>query len=133
MARRTLYLPALIVAAVLMACAGALLLAVSSEGEATSPGKNGRIAYASGDPSDQSEPYFGPIYTITPGGGGRSKVANGLAPSYSPDGKRIAYYTLYKGNAGSDIYTINVGGEGKFRVTHTKKKEGSDPSWGSRP
>ena len=39
MARRTLYLPALIVAAVLMACAVALLLAVSSEGEATSPGK----------------------------------------------------------------------------------------------
>jgi hypothetical protein len=32
MARRTLYLPALIVAAVLMACAGALLLAVSREG-----------------------------------------------------------------------------------------------------
>jgi hypothetical protein len=35
--------------------------------------------------------------------------------------------------AESDIYTINVGGEGLFRVTHTKKKEESDPSWGSRP
>src|SRR5215208_2040429 len=93
--RRMLYLPALIVALVLMACAVALL-AVSREGEATFPGKNGRIAYASDDPR---EPYFGPIYTITPGGGGKSKVTNGLAPSYSPDGKRIAYFTLHnKGN-----------------------------------
>ena len=43
MVRRTLYLPALLLgtlaAAVLVACAVALLLAVSSEGEATSPGK----------------------------------------------------------------------------------------------
>ena len=111
--RRMLYLPALIVALVLMACAVALL-AVSREGEATFPGKNGRIAYASDDPR---EPYFGPIYTITPGGGGKSKVTNGLAPSYSPDGKRIAYATLHNKGNDADIYTIDVGGGGKSKVT----------------
>jgi hypothetical protein len=49
MTRRTLYLPALLgtlAAAVLMACAAAVL-AASERTEATFPGKNGRIAYAS--------------------------------------------------------------------------------------
>jgi Tol biopolymer transport system component len=128
--RRTLYLPALIAAAGLMACAAALL-AVSEKAEAASPGKNGRIAYSVfGGGMD------GAIYTINPGGGGKTKVARGYHPSYSPDGKKIAY-TGYKGlgddeGFDSDIYTINVGGGGKFRVTHNNAYEG-DPSWGSRP
>ncbi len=68
------------------------------------------------------------IYTISARGGGQIKVAEGGDdPSYSPDGKKIVYYT------GShlqhpDIYTINVGGGGKTKVT-----EGWTPSWGSRP
>ena len=43
MTRRMLYLPALIVAAVLVACA-VVLLVVPEEAEATFPDKNGRIA-----------------------------------------------------------------------------------------
>jgi hypothetical protein len=46
-ARRTLYLPVMIAAAVLMACAA--VLAVSERAEATFPGKNGRIAYSAFD------------------------------------------------------------------------------------
>jgi hypothetical protein len=57
--RRTLYLPALIVASVLMACAAAVL-AVSKEAEATFPGKNGKIAYENNRV----------IYTVKPDGGG---------------------------------------------------------------
>jgi Tol biopolymer transport system component len=53
-------------------------------------------------------------------------VEGGDDPDYSPDGKKIVYYT------GNDIrgkiYTINVEGEGKSKVT-----EGSNPSWGSLP
>ena len=41
---QTFYLPALIVAGVLLACAAAVL-AVSREVEATFPAKNGKIAY----------------------------------------------------------------------------------------
>src|SRR5918993_2160689 len=92
MRRRTLYVPALIVAAVLVACAAALL-ALSEKAEATFPGKNGRIAYDAyalgrGSPSQ--------IFTINPGGGGKTKVTNPRVggdeePSYSPNGKRIAY------------------------------------------
>ncbi len=101
---RTLYLPALasLVAAVLLACAAALL-AVSKEAEATFPGKNGRIAYSAfGERTDDA------IYTINPGEGATTKVTRGYQPSYSPDGKRIAY-TSYDGHD-TEIYTIKVGG-----------------------
>ena len=93
MTRRMLYLPALIVAAVLMACA-VVVLALSEKAEATFPGKNGRIAYSSFDGRDAE------IYTIKAGGGGKTNVTNNntndLTPSYSPDGKKIAY-TVYEG------------------------------------
>jgi Tol biopolymer transport system component len=109
---RTLYLPALVVAGVLVACAAALTsLALSEKAEAALAGKKGKIAYV----------FFGRnggIYTKNPDGGGKTKVTNGEQPAYSPNGKRIAY-------VGSDgIYTINVGGGGKTKVT-----EGSAPSY----
>jgi Tol biopolymer transport system component len=104
---RTLYLPVLIVAGVLMACAAALL-ALSEKAEATFPGKNGRIAYVAGA-----------IKTINPGGGGKTKVTmtwGGEQPSYSPNGKRIAYASWDAHD--QEIYTIRVGGGGKTQVTH---------------
>jgi hypothetical protein len=76
MARRTLYLPVLIAAAVAVACAVALS-ALSEKAEATFPGKNGRIAYASYDapfPDGDLE-----IYTINARGGGKSRVTNNYA------------------------------------------------------
>ena len=98
--RRTLYLPALIVAAVLVACA-VVLLAVSEGAEAALAGKNGKIAYVRFGRG-------GEIFTINPGGGGNTKVTNGDSPAYSPNGRRIAY---------DGIYTINAGGGGKYKVT----------------
>ena len=66
-------------------------------------------------------------------GGGKTKVTRGYQPSYSPNGKRIAY-TLYKPNAfQSDIYTIDAFGGGKSRVTNTDNAFERGPSWGSRP
>ena len=118
MARRgTLYLPVMIAAAVLVACSLALL-ALSGEAGAAFPGKNGRIAYNAG----------GVIYTINPDGSGKSKVTEGGDdPDYSPDGKKIVYYTgSHLRNP--DVYTIDVGGGGKSKVA-----EGWTPSWGPRP
>jgi Tol biopolymer transport system component len=72
------------------------------------------------------------IYTINIGGGGKTKVTNGGQPSYSPDGKKIAY-TVYKGNAtGGGIYTIKVGGGNKTKLIDNNAGE-AGPSWGSRP
>ena len=60
--RRTLYLPVMIAAAVLLVCAAALL-AGSQKAEATFRGHNGKIAYASYDGNDYE------IYTINAVGG----------------------------------------------------------------
>ena len=110
MAGRTFYVAVMIAAAVLMACAAALL-ALSEKAEATFPVKNGRIAYSAFDfdrgPDDT-------IYTIKPGGGAKTKLTRGYQPSYSPNGKKIAY-TLF-GGADSEIYTIKVGGDAKTQL-----------------
>jgi len=90
---------------------------------ATFPGPNGKIAYMVLNDSG--------IYTINPGGGGKTKVAVGQEPSYSPDGKRIVY-SGYDGND-SEICTINVGGGGKSQVTNTTNSLAGSPSWGRRP
>jgi TolB protein len=124
MTRRTrLHLPALLVgAAVLVACA-AVVLAAPREAEATFPGKNGRIAY---------QDWFSlVIYTINPNGSGKHEVTESCVyPSladYSPTGKKITY-TSCEGRLGKDlgISTINVGGGGKFRVTHVTHNNTDD-------
>ena len=124
---RMLYLPALLLAAVLLACAAALL-ALSEKAEATFPGKNGRIVYSGFDGHDNE------IYTINPDGTGRFNVTKTNAwesnPDYSPNGKKIAYES--EDGLDPKIYTIKVGGGGKSQVTNSKY-EASQPSWGSRP
>ena len=75
--RRTLYLPALIVVAVLMACAAALL-AVSEKAQATFAGKPGKIAYSGKDgPKGDAE-----IYTIKAGGGGRVQLTGNTTDDF---------------------------------------------------
>jgi TolB protein len=121
---RMLYLPALIVAAVLMACA-VVMLALSEKAEATFPGKNGRIAYASYDaplPKGDAE-----IYTINPDGSGNTQLTHNdtddLDPSYSPDGKKIVYVAQDGPKGDLEIYTINSRGGDKFQLTHNDVDE----------
>ena len=122
MARRTLYLPVIIAAAVTVACVVALS-AVSEKAEATFPGKNGKIAY---------QDWFSlVIYTINPNGSGKTKLTETCVypslPDYSPTGKKIIY-TSCEDTLGKDsgISTINVGGGGKFEVTHVTHNNTDD-------
>jgi Tol biopolymer transport system component len=98
-----------------------LMLVVVQAGPAgaTLTGQNGKIAYAVDDGS--SGGIDSEIYTSNPTGGKPFNVTNNDtndgAPSYSPDGKRIAY-SGWDGND-SEIYTINArGGGGRFQVTY---------------
>ena len=109
MAGRTFYLAVMIAAAVLMACAAALL-ALSEKAEATFPVKTGRIAYSAfGERTD---------YTNDPGGGAKTKLTRGYQPSYSPDGKRLAYTAL---------------GGTSARKTLSESSQGFKPSGGVGP
>jgi TolB protein len=130
MARRpTLYLPVMIVAALMVASAVALL-AVSQKAEATFPDKNGRIAYSAFDLDGGVDET---IYTIKPGGGGRQPLTDNSSddrsPSYSPSGKKIAFQG-YDGND-NEIYTINPGGGGRTPVTDNGTRD-FEPYWGSQ-
>jgi TolB protein len=121
---RTLSLPALIVAAVLLACA-AVVLAVSREVEATFPGKNGKIAYVAFRVTNGTAE----IYTINPGGGGKTQITHNnndeFSLSYSPNGKKIVYVSGY---VNEELYTIDASGGGKTQLTHNNKAD-YDPDY----
>lgn len=55
----------------------------------TAPAQNtgsGKIVYSTFDPDRMGE-----IYVINPDGSGKTKVADGFSPLFSPDGKRVAF------------------------------------------
>src|SRR5215216_4922157 len=118
-----LYLPALIVAAVVLACA-VVVLVVSEKAEATFPGKNGKIVYAGWNRGEDFE-----IYTIKPDGSGKRQLTHNNTvdedPAYSPDGKKIVYVGKDGPKGDLEIYTINARGGDKFQVTHN----GVDEEW----
>ena len=110
--RRTLYLPVMIAAAVVVVACAVALSAVSEKAEAAFPGKNGRIAYASYDrpfPKGDSE-----IYTINPDRSGKTKLTNNdrddIDPSYTPDGKKIVYAGEVGPKGNYELYTIGARG-----------------------
>ena len=103
---------------------------------ATFPGPNGKIAYAADDGG--SGGIDSDIYAIDPTGGTPFQVTDNdtydQTPSYSPNGKKIAYSgssITEPTGTGYERYTINVGG-GQSRVTNNDTSD-SGPSWGSRP
>jgi dipeptidyl aminopeptidase/acylaminoacyl peptidase len=124
--RSRLYLPVMIAAAVLAVACVVALLVVSREAQATFAGKNGKIAYV----AFRYTNGIAEIYTINPGGGGKTQLTHNnkdeFSPSYSPNGKKIVYVTGY---ANEEIYTVDASGGGKtHQITHNNKAD-FDPSY----
>jgi TolB protein len=100
-----------------------------------------KIAYECSDGNESVSTAI-EICTINVRGGGKFKVTNNdtddYHPDYSPNGNRIVYegFEGREGDNDSDdastnIYTIKVGGGGKFNVTNSGKNDSVSNTWPS--
>ena len=78
----------------------------------------GGIAFSSWDGSAMM------IYTMRPDGSGRAAITPGMDPSFSPDGKRIAFWR-YEGRGYGSVYMVNADGTNITRVIN----DGHKPAW----
>jgi len=60
------------------------------------------------------------------GRGARRLLTRAGEPTWSPDGRRIAY-TSFR-NAGADVYTMRADGRAQVRVTRSRQAE-LEPAW----
>lgn len=83
------------------------------------PGQSGLIAFVRG----------GDIFSISPTGSGLRQLTstgNNDSPSWSPDGKKIAFTSTRNGNW--DIFLMTATGSGVTAVT-TRSSNETDPAW----
>jgi hypothetical protein len=93
--------------------AALLSVLVAAPAHAAYPGENGKLA-------------FNGIDTMNPDGTGVTHLTSGIAPSWSPDGKKIAFATNRDGNF--EIYVMNGDGTNQQRLTSNAALDTS-PSW----
>ncbi len=102
----------------------AVLLALAigaSASNAAFHGRNGRIAFV----------HDGRIYTMTAHGTERHQLTRrpkvgGVSPSYSPNGRTIAFIS---GRKQSDLWTMHSDGTHQRRLTYTAHLDEGQPAW----
>jgi Tol biopolymer transport system component len=97
-------------AAGLILCLAGLALAPSAP--ATFPGKNGKIAFVHTERGGLPE-----VYTMRPDGSHELHRANGLAPAFSPSGRKV----LFSRRGTNYLSTIRVNGTRRHRIPHTSR------------
>lgn len=108
-----------------MVLAGSLLAGSVREANATFPGENGKIAFASnrtsGEGVNNPEGDF-EIFTMDQDGTGLTQLtanaASDFAPEWSPDGQRIAFES--DRDLFSDVFVMNSDGSGQTNVTNNR-------------
>jgi TolB protein len=100
-----------------------------------------KIAYSAVEvyrDGDSEERSLGDIYTVKAAGGKPFQVTNtydkdDYDPSYSPNGKKIAYMSLDDSTSEYELYKVRATGGESFQITHGNYETGLDLSWGKRP
>src|SRR5918997_460242 len=115
---------ALVIALAAVLAASVLALVAARTAEAAFPGGNGKIAFQ----SDRHGPVE--IYAMTPGDTATRITTsnNSYDPSYSPDGRRIAFICGSKTNSSYEAWVMNADGSGRRQVTKTSVAE-QEPGW----
>jgi Tol biopolymer transport system component len=138
---RTVLLTSAAVVLASLACIAALLVIASvspKRAEAAFPGSNGAIAYVSERSVSDWEVSY--VYRVNPDRSGVRELAEAgayrptsVAPSWSSDGKKIAFMKYYNGDADpdnlADIIVMNANGTGKKNLTRNVPGYHAEPAF----
>lgn len=111
----------------------ALTATFATASQATSPGKNGRIAYQRKDRAGHWQ-----IWVASPDLSGAKKLTSGRYdsgwPAWSPDGEQIAFdsdrsdHTPNNSRHVNDVFVMKADGSGVKKLTDSRGESG-DPAW----
>jgi len=125
-AKTTLWMCVALAAAILAAFLVVVLVTPTKPAEAAFPGNNGKIAFVS-NPGGSRPPE---IVTMKANGDNKTILtdneASDLSPTFSANGKKIAFSSFRDGN--SDIFTMSANGTDEKRVTKSEKRDWY-PAW----
>jgi Tol biopolymer transport system component len=105
---------------------GVILLGLAAPAEAAFPGQNGRIAFESGRDGNPE------IFAMKRDGSAQTNLTNNpdpdFLPSYSPDGRRIAFSRYSVADDNVDLYVMDADGSDQRRITFNEQVD-VDPAW----
>jgi Tol biopolymer transport system component len=103
----------------LLLTVGALALLLPATSWATYPGANGLIAYVGSEHSSRESRYE--IFTIPPAGGEPTQLTHNhlldYNPTWSADGRRIAFVRWQPGKVKGDVWTMRADGRHQHLIT----------------